>query len=141
MKPVSVIFLLLTVAALAALFLFLRPTETALATPELAITGNDSLQSIESPPPATYQITLSKGQRTQGPAIITARQGDEIALEFSSDSKAELHLHGYDLVLQLIPGEAARLQFTATHAGRFEYELHGHGSGHHALGAIEVLPQ
>lgn len=141
MRLTTAFFVLLTAALLALLFWYFRPPG---ATPP--ISPANAVQSAtpapaENPAPIVYTITLSNGHRTDGPTLISATQGDEIIIDFTSDTRAELHLHGYDIELQLIPGKTARLQFTATHAGRFEYELHGHSAGHNALGAIEVLPK
>jgi len=115
----------LGLALLAGLFLWLRPAPVAAPAPGV-------------PAPQVYSLVVSKGRRVSGPELIQVHVGDTVTLEVTSDQPDELHLHGYDLHLKLLPGEPGRLSFTASHSGRFDYELH------HAqleLGALEVLPQ
>lgn len=141
MRLTTLFFVLLTAAILALLFWFFRPQEAAPSAAPVNTLQSESAPRPINPAPTVYIIALEDGHRTAGPALISATQGDNITIDFTSDTQAELHLHGYDIKLQLMPGKTARLHFTATHAGRFEYELHGHSAGHHALGAIEVLPR
>lgn len=137
-------FLILTAGALTALFFAMRPSDHAVVAvlePTTArSTINDAPIPLEPQKARTFKITLADGKRVAGPELISVKRGERVDIEFTSDRSAELHLHGYDIALQLKPEHTANLHFTAEHAGRFEYELHGHTSGHHALGAIEVLP-
>lgn len=130
-------FALLMATALILLFLLFRPDDISPS----AIDNAEVTPEIEQSAPTIYKVTLTNGHLTAGPALISATQGEEITIDFVSDRQAELHLHGYDLTLRLNASENARLNFTANHAGRFEYELHGHAGGHNALGAIEVYPR
>ncbi|MFP5320805.1 MAG: hypothetical protein ACLGIC_03060 [Acidimicrobiia bacterium] len=50
--------------------------------------------------------------------------GDTVALVITSDVADEVHVHGYDLYADLVPGEAAVVEFTADIPGVFEVELH-----------------
>jgi hypothetical protein len=67
-----------------------------------------------------------------------AHEGDAVVVEITSDTRDELHLHGYDLRAQIMPGEPTRLSFRATRTGRFGLELH---VAHSELGALEVYPR
>lgn len=130
----------LGLALLAGLFLWLRPTPVAAPAPTvLAAVPTAQAQLLPAAPaPPVYSLVVSKGRRVSGPELIQVHAGDAVTLEVTSDQADELHLHGYDLHLKLLPGEPGRLSFTASHSGRFDYELH------HAqleLGALEVLPQ
>ena len=134
----------LGLALLAGLFLWLRPAPVAAPVPTvLAAVPTAQVPPATSATPAVsapqvYSLVVRKGQRVSGPELIQVHAGDQITLEVTSDQPDELHLHGYDLHLKLLPGEPGRLSFTANHSGRFDYELH------HAqleLGALEVLPQ
>lgn len=84
-----------------------------------------------------------KQQRIANPApTLRVPQGDTLLLELRSDAPLELHLHGYDLMLQLKPGMPGRLQLRAQTLGRFP--LAAHGKGHHhapALLYVEVTPR
>jgi heme/copper-type cytochrome/quinol oxidase subunit 2 len=39
----------------------------------------------------------------------------------------EIHVHGYDLYADLVPGQTAQLAFTADLPGSYEVELHKAG--------------
>jgi FtsP/CotA-like multicopper oxidase with cupredoxin domain len=78
--------------------------------------------------------------------VIRVQQGDRVEIGWTSDEPASVHLHGYDIELQLHPGEAAVMAFDAEATGRFPVELHGghaQDSGHHggALLYVEVHPR
>jgi hypothetical protein len=51
------------------------------------------------------------------------KRGDQVVLVVSSDTADEVHLHGYDLSVDVPAGGTVRLPFTATDPGRFEVEL------------------
>lgn len=52
----------------------------------------------------------------------TVREGDTLTLRISTDRAIAVHIHGYDLKRELVPGETAVLSFAATLSGRFEIE-------------------
>jgi hypothetical protein len=52
-------------------------------------------------------------------------QGSQVTLRVTSDIEDELHVHGYDLKLDLTPGQSADLTFLARIPGVFEVELEG----------------
>lgn len=87
-------------------------------------------------------IEIRQGRRVAGPEVIRVTQGQEVRLRLTSDQDAEVHLHGYDVVIHLRAGTPREWTFLAGHSGRFEFELHGkvHGA-HEALGVIEVQPR
>lgn len=139
-------FMLLGIIALMGLFLLLKPLATEHRVP--AVAGKPAAEAAPAEAaagpgqPSAVPIQIVGGKRVGGPEVIRLRQGEVLALSLTSDKNGELHLHGYDLRVQLQAGQPAELRFTAEHSGRFEYELHGHGQGAHAaLGVIEVLPR
>jgi len=76
-------------------------------------------------------------------------KGERVELVFTGDEPAELHLHGYDIKLDLKANEPGNIEFTANIAGRFPLEVHRFGTGtttgrSHTTGPllyVEVLPQ
>jgi heme/copper-type cytochrome/quinol oxidase subunit 2 len=72
------------------------------------------------------------------PNQIVVGEGDRVKLEITSDSPAELHVHGYDLEQEVEPGEPAELTFDATITGRFEIEDHDTET---TLGELIVQPR
>jgi len=85
-----------------------------------------------------FDLTIKGGKLRSGPEVLQVHQGERVTLNIRSDSRDELHLHGYDLHAQLGPGETASLQFIADRTGRFGMELH---KAHSELGALEVYPR
>lgn len=149
MRLISQLIVVFGVLALASLFLLLRPDGSEMTAgrtdsprPAQATPGPQAAGAEAPRPAAIPRIEIRHGKRVSGPPVMRVEQGDAVVLEFQSDAAGELHLHGYDLTLALRPGELASLRFTASHSGRFEYELHGHAhAAHQALGVIEVMPQ
>jgi hypothetical protein len=100
-------------------------------------------QAPEAPVPApvaekAFDLVVKGGKLVSGQALLQVHRGERVSLRIHSDSKDELHLHGYDLKAPIMPGETARLQFTADRTGRFGLELH---KAHGELGTLEVYPQ
>lgn len=54
-----------------------------------------------------------------------ANLGDTVLILVISDVAEELHVHGYDLFLELIPGAEVDLEFVADLPGVWEVELEG----------------
>lgn len=107
-----------------------------------AETSNRAIVEAQSKPMLkSFELSIKNNHLSSGPALIEVHQGEHLALNFYSDADHELHLHGYDLTLDLVAGETRQLNFIAIHSGRFGYELHGHGGGHSDLGAIAVMPR
>lgn len=95
----------------------------------------------ESPGPGgsreeTFDLAIEGGEMT--PYQITAAEGDLVRLRITSDSPLEVHLHGYDLGVEVEPGETEDLSFDATITGRFEIEAHHADS---VLGVLLVRPR
>jgi len=80
-------------------------------------------------------------------SVIRVAQGDTVELEFTGDEAAELHLHGYDMLVSLEPGRPAVLRIEAKIAGRFPLEAHAFGTKggrrhmHSVILYLEVLPR
>jgi hypothetical protein len=97
------------------------------------------------------QFSFAIKQRKLDAADKTVRvvKGDTVELVFTGDEPAELHLHGYDIKLDLKANEPGKIQFTAMIAGRFPLEVHRFGTGTKAGRAhitgpllyVEVLPR
>ncbi len=78
----------------------------------------------------------------RGPIRVT--EGDVVELVWASDEAAKLHLHGYDLEIQVRPDEPAVMVVEAYATGRFPITSHGWGEGgrgHDALTYLEVYPR
>jgi hypothetical protein len=81
------------------------------------------------------------GGRVKGGETLRVRQGDQVQVRFLSDRPIILHLHGYDLDVNVVPSAPAFLTFKAEMAGRFPMHEHRTGAGNHrAVLFIEVYP-
>lgn len=72
------------------------------------------------PQARTIDLVVSGGEMT--PPEITAREGDRLTFNLTSDRAVKFHLHGYDVKQEVEPGSPATLTFDATLTGRFEIE-------------------
>ena len=85
--------------------------------------------TTETPParPTTISIVVVDGAPKGGIVREKVKKGDRVVLVVTSDVADEVHLHGYDVTRDVVPGKPARLPFKATIPGRFEVELEDRG--------------
>lgn len=84
------------------------------------------------------------------PPTIRVKQHATITLDWTTDEVVDIHLHGYDQLLTVRPGETKAMRIDATVPGRFPVSAHGYGAQtqgkqhkHHReapLMYLEVLP-
>jgi hypothetical protein len=89
------------------------------------------------PEVTTVRIVVRGGEVRGGIQRATVDQGKKVAIVVSSDVADEVHLHGYDKMVDVAPGKPARLAFVASIPGRFEVELENRGL---QIADIEVRP-
>ena len=88
------------------------------ADPTIEVTAGDADVEVT--------VSLTGGSVTVGPDNsdrIDVPLGSDVMIVFSADVAEEAHLHGYDLLTAVEPGENAMLMFTADTAGKFELEF------------------
>jgi copper(I)-binding protein len=59
-----------------------------------------------------------------GVPVLRIKQGEATELTWTTDEGTQLHLHGYDIDLDLTPGTVGRMMIPANFAGRFAVEAH-----------------
>ena len=140
----SLVPLLLTVAvlALAACGGDNGSTTTSASPPPPTTTTPPPVPQPPPPPPppirlTTVAVVVRDGKAVGGIKRATVDQGDRVTLVVSSDVPDEVHLHGYDMSVDVTPGKPARLAFAASIPGRFEVELEDRGL---QIADIEVRP-
>ena len=114
----------------------------------LGACGDSEPEAVE------FELAIADGALDLDPPVLKVKQGDEVTLKVRSDKEGELHLHGYDLDVGLVPGSVAELVFTANATGKFDFELHlAHGDEEEHeeehekgeepinLGSLEVHPR
>ncbi|WP_112246795.1 cupredoxin domain-containing protein [Kribbella monticola] len=75
----------------------------------------------------TINVTVANGKVSPSGASIKVAAGQTVLVTAVSDTEEELHIHGYDKELELSPGKAASVKFTANMKGTFEVETHKSG--------------
>lgn len=97
------------------------------APPAGVVAGGSS--SAPSPRPAarTLDVTFAGGEITGVEGRVDVAKGEQLVLRVTSDIVEEIHVHGYDLYVDLVPGQTARLAFEADLQGSYEVELHDAG--------------
>ncbi len=87
--------------------------------------------TADEPDPAESELVaradLSGGELTVDSRRVEATVGDTIVIEVTSDEAEHVHVHGYDLIVDVQPDRPAQLSFVADSAGSFEVELEDSG--------------
>jgi hypothetical protein len=137
------------VALAVVLFFILRPKGEDEATPAPArttveTTNGSTTATIEEttteagpPPPRSFTLAVRDGRPRGGVKRLRVERGDRVVLVVRSDVSDHVHLHGYDVMRDVGPGEPARFRFRATLPGRFEIELEDR---HLLIAELEVRP-
>ena len=94
----------------------------------------------------TFELRIVRGQVPAKMRLIRVKQDDVVTLRWSSDRLIALHLHGYDIEIEVEPGKVTETTFAARATGRFSVEEHKpQASGGHSHGVpvvrIEVHPR
>jgi FtsP/CotA-like multicopper oxidase with cupredoxin domain len=132
-----------------------QSTALLVAATMLVLTASPLMRGIAPPAAAQaatakqFSLAIKKRKLDAADNVVRVVKGDTVELAFTGDEPTELHLHGYDIKLDLKPNEPGKIQFTATIAGRFPLEVHRFGIGtkagrSHITGPllyVEVLPR
>ena len=79
------------------------------------------------PADVTVEASFADGVVTAPSDRVAVALGDIVEIVISSDVAEEIHVHGYDIVLDVGAGESVILRFTAEVPGIFEVELEESG--------------
>jgi len=86
-----------------------------------------------------FDPRIENGQLAGNLKTIQVRRNDTVEINWSSDRRTVLHLHGYDIETTVDAGSPKIMSFRARATGRFPIETH---TGHHAvLLYLEVHPR
>ena len=97
--------------------------EPAAATPTPATTGGVPVKPPSEPQPESPTIAVKGGEPVGGVQDLDYNTGDEVRFFVRSDAEEEVHVHGYDLMQDTVPGKPVSFEFTADIEGIFEVEL------------------
>ena len=92
--------------------------------------------------PRIFSLIVSQGQVAENSRTIKVLEGDLVKLRWIADEKLTLHLHGYDVTLELMADEPGTMGFTAHAAGRYPVAIHRSTDhkkgGHHGSAVLHV---
>jgi hypothetical protein len=89
------------------------------------------------PKPAVETIEVVNGEPQGGVAEITANKDDTVEFKVDSDTAAEVHVHGYDLMKDVAKAGSVTFSFKGSIDGRFVVELEDHGE---QIAELDVQP-
>jgi hypothetical protein len=92
-----------------------------------------------SPQTHRFELRIEKGEIADGPKPIQVQRDDSVEIDWSTDQRAIVHLHGYDILVTVDPGQTQKMAFVANATGRFPIELHE--QQHKVLIYLEVHPR
>jgi hypothetical protein len=110
----------------------------SLASPVVA--AEDGAQAA----PRVFELRIAQRRVPPGQRVLRVREGERVALRWSTDEPLVLHLHGYDIETRVEPGRVAVTAFQARLTGRFPVAIHGEAGSQHrhsALVHVEVYPR
>ena len=86
-----------------------------------------------------FKLDVRDGEIVADIKTIRVNEGEAGEIIWTSDRRTELHLHGYNILLQVKPNRPATMGFLAQTAGRFP--IGAHMFGHNTLIILEVFPK
>ncbi len=68
------------------------------------------------------EIQVNDGE-VESPGLVGVKVGDRVRITVRADVTDQVHVHSYDLLADVSPGDPASIEFAADVAGVFEVEL------------------
>lgn len=149
-RKVPALIALAGVVVAVAVFLFVADDDTAneeSETTQQTQTAADDVATDEKPnkgkadkpsKPDVPQIVIEGGGPVGGVQKIEVTSGEELRVDVKTDVADELHLHGFDLFFDIVPGKTNRVVVpNADIEGVVELESHSTGA---LLAEISVVP-
>jgi hypothetical protein len=100
--------------------------------------GKEPKEPQEPPEPQVPQLEIRDGAPVEGPLELEVTVGEELRIDIMTDAPDELHLHTYDVYLDIVPGKTNELLVeNADIEGVIELESHSTGA---LLAEISVVP-
>lgn len=96
------------------------PASTPATTPSNTATSEEKADVV-------ITATVAGGKISPATQTVKAKQGQTVKITVTSDETDALHVHGYDKEIELKPGVAGSVTFTADTKGTFEIETHESG--------------
>lgn len=121
----------ITIAALAALvlagaYLFL---------------GEGERGGIRAGPDGRIAIEISAATLLDELPLYEATAGDTVTLVLTADSAGEAHLHGYERLVPITPGQEATIELEASETGLFRIAFHAADGSEREAAMLWVRPR
>jgi heme/copper-type cytochrome/quinol oxidase subunit 2 len=112
---------------------------------QTAATATATPTAEESAPEETPTATPTPTPTPEPPPLLTAdkvtelefSEGETVRFRVRSDTADHVHVHGYDLMKDVVPGKTTTMSFKATITGIFEIEFEDAGK---EIGRLKVEP-
>ena len=85
------------------------------------------------------KVSISiKNGNVQGHKIVEAKKGQQVELNFTSDQRMSIHLHGYDIKAEIPMDGSETIEFEAYATGGFPVTMHISDDNHSSHGTHEM---
>lgn len=91
----------------------------------------------QQPKPEVPTVEIKGGEPVGGVQELEFSSGERAEFAVTSNVADELHFHGYDIYVDVVPGKTERVEFDADIEGLFELESHTTGA---LFAEISVVP-
>jgi hypothetical protein len=98
------------------------PATTVVTTTGGETTTTTTTTTATTEEPVRAEIVVEGGE-VSGPERVRLEEGQRLVLVVRADVVDHVHVHGYDLMRDVGPGQPARFAFRVTDPGRFDVEL------------------
>jgi hypothetical protein len=98
------------------------PATTVVTTTGGETTTTTTTTTATTEEPVRAEIVVEGGE-VSGPERVRLEEGQRLVLVVRADVVDHVHVHGYDLMRDIGPGQPARFAFRVTDPGRFDVEL------------------
>jgi len=97
----------------------------------------------EEPVEQVFELRIEGGEVADDLRTLRVTQGASVRLRFTADAPRILHLHGYDIEQEVVPGRVTEMHLEAYAAGRFPLEIHDRSDHSHEapLLVLEIYPR
>ena len=141
-RTISAVVVVALIAVAVVLFVVLRDDdgdtdEAATTTPAATTTQQRRQEQKPEPKTEVTTIVVKGGEPVGGVQELEYTRGDDVRFDVEADIAEEVHVHGYDVIEEVAPGEVARFDFPADIEGGFEVELEG---SHTQIAELTVEP-
>ena len=92
-----------------------------------AATGGASTTTAPEPAGTVIEVVVQGGEPEGGPQDVAVAVGEPVTVRVTADVEDEVHVHGYDLLADTVPGQPVDISFVADVPGQFEIELEDAG--------------